>query len=50
MMVFSPHYENSMLGGNHGSDPGPFVTDDAGTPLAVVVIRVDDNLAIKARQ
>ncbi|GAC1632962.1 MAG: hypothetical protein NVS9B14_06960 [Candidatus Acidiferrum sp.] len=49
MMVFSPHYENSMLGGNQGSDPGPVVTDDAGTPLAVVVIRVDDSLAIKAR-
>jgi hypothetical protein len=50
MMVFSPHYENSMLGGNEGSAPGPVVTDDSGTPLAVVVIRVDDSLAIKARQ
>lgn len=50
MMVFSPHYENSMLGGNQGSAPGPVVTDDAGTPLAVVVIRVDDSLAIKSRQ
>ena len=49
MMVFCPHYENSMLGGNEGGAPGPVVTDDAGTPLAVVVIRVDDNLAIKAR-
>ncbi|HLZ12576.1 MAG TPA: hypothetical protein VKP58_08320 [Candidatus Acidoferrum sp.] len=49
MMVFSPHYENSMLGGNQGSAPGPVVTDDAGTPLAVVVIRVDDSFAIKAR-
>lgn len=50
MMVFSPHYENSMLGGNEGGAPAPVVTDDAGTPLAVVVIRVDDSLAIKARQ
>jgi len=50
MMVFSPHYENSMLGGNEGGAPGPVVTDDAGTPLAVVVIRVDDSFAIKARQ
>jgi hypothetical protein len=50
MMVFSPHYENSMLGGNEGNAPGPVVTDDAGTPLAVVVIRVDDSFAIKARQ
>ncbi len=50
MMVFSPHYENSMLGGNQAGALGPFVTDDAGTPLAVVVIRVDDSLAIKVRQ
>ncbi|HLK03304.1 MAG TPA: hypothetical protein VKT53_02605 [Candidatus Acidoferrum sp.] len=50
MMVFSPHYENSMLGGNQPGALGPFVTDDAGTPLAVVVIRVDDSFAIKARQ
>jgi len=50
MMVFSPHYENSMLGGNEAGAPGPVVTDDAGTPLAVVVIRVDDSFAIKARQ
>jgi hypothetical protein len=26
----------------------PLVTDDAGTPFAVVVIPVDDKLAIKA--
>ena len=50
MMVFSPHYENSMLGGNQAGSPAPVVTDDAGTPFAVVVIRVDDSLAIKARQ
>lgn len=49
MMVFSPHYENAMLGGNQAGAPGPFVTDDAGTPLAIVVIRVDDSLAIKVR-
>ena len=49
MMVFSPNYETSMLGANMASDPGPFVTDDAGTPLAVVVIRVDESFAIKAR-
>lgn len=50
MMVFSPYYENSMLGGNEFASPLPFVTDDAGTPFAVVVIPVDDKLAIKARQ
>jgi hypothetical protein len=48
VMVYSPNAENSMLGGN---DPGshlPAVSDDAGTPFAVVVIPVDDKLAIKA--
>jgi hypothetical protein len=30
--------------------PLPLVTDDAGTPFAVVVIPLDDRLAIKARQ
>lgn len=49
MMIFSPHYENSMLGGSQAGAPGPYVTDDAGTPFAVVVMRVDDSLAIKAR-
>jgi hypothetical protein len=49
MMVFAPYYENSMLGGNEFARPLPFVTDDAGTPFAVVVIPVDDRLAIGAR-
>jgi hypothetical protein len=49
MMVFSPYYENSMLGNNPFGAPLPLVTDDAGTPFAVVVIPVDDKLAIKAK-
>jgi hypothetical protein len=48
MMVFSPYYKNSMLGNNPFGAPLPLVTDDAGTPFAVVVIPVDDKLAIKA--
>ncbi|MCU1308232.1 MAG: hypothetical protein JWN45_2927 [Acidobacteriaceae bacterium] len=50
MMVFSPYYENSMLGGNEFGSPLPIVTDDAGTPFAVVVISVDEKLAVKAQQ
>lgn len=50
MMVFCPYYENSMVGGNPFGAPLPLVTDDAGTPFAVVVIPVDDRLAIKAQQ
>ena len=50
MMVFCPYYENSMVGGNEFASPLPIVSDDAGTPFAVVVIPVDDKLAIKAQQ
>jgi hypothetical protein len=50
MMVFAPNYENAMLGGNDFAKPIPFVSDDEGTPFAVVVIPVDDKLAIKARR
>ncbi len=50
MMVFSPYYENSMLGDNQFGRPLPFVSDDAGTPFAVVVVPVDDSLAIKSRR
>ena len=48
VMVFAPYYDNSMLGGNAFGSPLPTVSDDAGTPFAVVVIPVDDNLAVKA--
>ena len=47
MMVFSPYYKNAMLGGNEFGTPLPQVSDDAGTPFAVVVIPVDDKLAIQ---
>jgi hypothetical protein len=48
IMVFSPYYKNAMLGENQFGAPLPQVTDDAGTPFAVVVIPVDDKLAITA--
>ena len=50
VMIFSPYYENSMVGGNEFGSPLPQVSDDGGTPFAVVVIPVDDRLAIKAKQ
>jgi hypothetical protein len=46
LMVFAPYYENSMVGGNQFGSPLPQVSDDAGTPFTVVVIPVDDKLAI----
>jgi hypothetical protein len=48
MMVFTPYYENSMLGGNTFGGALPFVSDDARTPFAVTVIPVDDELAQSA--
>jgi hypothetical protein len=48
MMVFTPYYENSLLGGNEFGGPLPVVTNDAGTPFAVTVIPVDDGLARSA--
>lgn len=50
MMVFAPYYENSMLAGNvQFGSPFPQLSDDAGTPFAVVVVPVDDKLAIKVQ-
>src|SRR5713226_5613545 len=48
MMVFAPYYDNSMLGNNEFGSPLPQLTDDAGTPFTVVVIPIDDGLAVKA--
>jgi hypothetical protein len=48
MMVYTPYYENSMLGGNE-VDSGLPVVGDGGTPFAVTVIPVDDRLGVKAR-
>jgi len=49
VMVYSPYYENAMLGGNAFGGMAPFVSDDAGTPFAVTVIPVDHKLAVKAK-
>ena len=49
MMLYTPYYENSMLGGNQVGGALPFVGDDAGTPFAVTVIPVAHELAVKAQ-
>jgi hypothetical protein len=46
MMIFAPNYQNAMVGGHAFGSPMPQVTDDAGTPFTVVVIPVDDALAV----
>jgi hypothetical protein len=38
-----------MLGNNPSGSVYPVVGDDAGTPFAVLVIPVDESLAIKAK-
>ena len=49
MMIFAPYYDNSLLGNNEFGGALPQLSDDAGTPFAVVVIRVDDGLAVKTQ-
>src|SRR5207253_9587334 len=49
MMVFAPYYDNAMVGGNPFGSVLPQLSDDAGTSFAVVVIPVDDKLAVGAR-
>jgi hypothetical protein len=49
LMVFAPYFDNAMLGGNEFGSPLPQLSDDAGTPFAVVVIPLDHTLAIKLR-
>jgi hypothetical protein len=49
MMVFAPYYDNAMLGGNDAG-AAPFVNDDRGTAFTVIVIPVDDKLAIKPQR
>jgi hypothetical protein len=49
VMTFAPYYDNASLGGNAFGSPLPQVTDDGGTPFAVVVIPVDHTFAIRAR-
>jgi len=49
MMLYTPYYENSMLGGNQIGGMLPFVGDDAGTPFAVTVIPVAHALAVKTQ-
>ena len=46
VMIFAPYYDNSMVGGNAFGSPFPQGSDDAGTPFSVVVIPVDDKLAV----
>lgn len=47
LMIFAPYYDNAKLGGNPFGGPLPGLSDDAGTPFAVVVVPLDHELFIK---
>lgn len=49
VMVYAPYYDNAMLGGNAFGGGAPFVSDDAGTPFAVVVIPVHGVAAVETK-
>ena len=49
LMVFAPYYDNAMIGGNEFGGVLPQLSDDAGTPFAVIVIPVDHQLAVKSK-
>ena len=48
MMLFLPYAKNHEFGDNPGGSMLPAISDDEGTPFAVVVIPVDEKLAVKA--
>jgi hypothetical protein len=49
MMVYAPYYTNALLGGNTRDSMLPRISDDEGTPFAVIVIPVDDRFAVKSK-
>jgi hypothetical protein len=50
MMIYVPYYENRLLGNNPvGNHTAPFVVAD-DTPYSIVMVPVDDRLAIKAAE
>ncbi len=49
MMVYAPYYTDEMLGRNDPASMAPFVSPDAGTPFAIVIIPVPEDKAVKAK-
>jgi hypothetical protein len=48
VMVFAPYADATTVGATPFGGTLPALTDDAGTPFAVVVVPVDDKQAVKA--
>jgi hypothetical protein len=49
MMIYAPYYENAMLGGHSPSSGLPTVAANEGSPFALVVVAVNDELALKSQ-
>jgi hypothetical protein len=49
VMVYAPYYDDKMLGDNPRGTLQMRMSDDEGTPFAVVVIPVDHSLAVKSQ-
>jgi hypothetical protein len=47
VMIYAPNWDNGMVGGNQIGGPLPAITDDGGTPFAVIVIPVDPAFFVK---
>jgi len=49
MMVYAPYYTDEMLGKNDPASLAPFMSPDAGTPFAIVIIAVPEDKAVKVK-
>jgi hypothetical protein len=49
MMIYAPYYKSAMLGGFRADSGLPAVAVDDGTPFALVVVAVDDKLAVEPK-
>jgi hypothetical protein len=48
VMIYTPYWDNSMVGGKQIGGALPAITDDGGTPFAVIVIPVDHAFFVKS--
>lgn len=49
MMIYAPYYKSEMLGGFRPDSGLPAVAANDGTPFALVVVAVDDKLAVEPK-
>jgi hypothetical protein len=49
MMIYAPYYKSTMLGSFTGDSGLPAVAVDEGTPFALVVVAVEERLAVEPK-